>query len=69
LSQRLPAAPREPGTSRNWLARSAPCGAASGAGRTIEAGCRIRVTDETGAIVTLTGVAVARLHAETGKAA
>ena len=28
-----------------------------------EAGCRIRVTDETGAIVILTGVAAARLHA------
>jgi hypothetical protein len=30
---------------------------------TDEAGCRIRVTDETGAIVILTGVAAARRHA------
>ncbi|MGO9772079.1 MAG: hypothetical protein ACLPSW_21535 [Roseiarcus sp.] len=29
---------------------------------TDEAGCRIRVTDEIGAIVILTGVAAARLH-------
>jgi hypothetical protein len=29
------------------------------------AGCKIRVTDETGAIVILTGVATARLHAGT----
>lgn len=36
---------------------------------TDEAGCRIRVTDETGAIVILTGVAAARLHAETDIAA
>jgi hypothetical protein len=36
---------------------------------TIEAGCRIRVTDETGAIVILTGVVAARRHAETDIAA
>ncbi len=36
---------------------------------TDEAGCRIRVTDETGAIVILTGVASARRHAEPGIAA
>jgi hypothetical protein len=40
-----------------------------GVRRGSEAGCRIRVTDETGAIVILTGVAAARLHAETGIAA
>jgi len=36
---------------------------------TQEAGCRIRVTDDTGAIVILTGVAAARLHAATDIAA
>jgi len=34
-----------------------------------EAGCRIRVTDETGAIVIMTGVAAARLHGKTEFAA
>ena len=29
-----------------------------------EAGCRVRVTDETGAIVILIGVATARLHSK-----
>ena len=31
---------------------------------TKEAGCRVRVTDETGAIVILIGVATARLHSK-----
>jgi hypothetical protein len=36
---------------------------------TKEAGCRIRVTDETGAIVILTGVAAARRHSRSDIAA
>jgi hypothetical protein len=36
---------------------------------TKEAGCRIRVTDETGAIVILIGVATARLHSRRAVAA
>ena len=36
---------------------------------TQEAGCRVRVTDETGAIVILIGVATARLHSRRAIAA
>ena len=36
---------------------------------TKEAGCRVRVTDETGGIVILTGVAAVRLHSRRAIAA